>query len=320
MRIYGPVPSRRFGLSLGVDLVPHKTCPFDCIYCQLGPTDKCQVTTKDFYSLDDILFDVENELSNGLLPDMLTFAGSGEPTLYRSLGALIDRLHDLADIPVLLITNSALLWQDEVAEAAIKADIIAPSLDGGKEAIFKQVNQPHPDISFDKMFEGLKTVTHAHPGQVHLEVMLIQGVNDDMGSLNDISSRLEHLKVDRIDINTPVRPPVPERHALPAGQDVLSRALRLFGPKSHAIGTFEKCQSNTTATVRSFSDLDKDISEMLARRPCTADDISASLGTPTEMVKASLDRLLTAGLVDRRSGQAGSYYHIPSHNPTIRDK
>ncbi len=317
MRIYGPVPSRRFGLSLGVDLVPHKTCSFDCVYCQLGPTDQLMTQRDNFYELDAILNDIEEALERGPAPDVITFAGSGEPTLFKSLGLLIDRLHALSNIPVLLITNSSLLWKDAVASAAVKADILAPSLDAGDEETFLRINQSHGEITYDKLVTGLKAVTHAHPGEVHLEVMLVRGVNDDEKSLQAIAKQLKEIRFDRIDVNTPVRPPVPERNALPCDDRVLERALELFGPKAHAIGTFSKHLPSKASHVRSFSDRDKDIREMLLRRPCTISDIVSSLGLGRQAVIESLERLTKAGLVNSRSGQGDTYFHTENPNPTI---
>jgi wyosine [tRNA(Phe)-imidazoG37] synthetase (radical SAM superfamily) len=317
MRIYGPVPSRRFGLSLGIDLVPHKTCSFDCVYCQLGATDHLVTKRTDFYTLNDILDDVKDALDREPQPDVITFAGSGEPTLFKSLGPLIDRLHALSNIPVLLITNSSLLWKEAVAEAVVKADILAPSLDAGDEATFLRINQPHGEITYDKLMHGLKTVTHIHPGEVHLEVMLVRGINDDEKSLQAIAKRLDEIRFDRIDINTPVRPPVPERDALPCDDQVLGRAMELFGPKAHAIGTFDKHVSKKTSPIRSFSDRDKDIREMLLRRPCTVSDIVSSLGLGRQAVVESLERLTQAGLVNSRSGQGDTYFHTENANPTI---
>jgi wyosine [tRNA(Phe)-imidazoG37] synthetase (radical SAM superfamily) len=317
MRIYGPVPSRRFGLSLGVDPLEHKTCSFDCIYCQLGPTDRLTAKLESFFEIDEIFKDVEEALEEGPRPDVITFAGSGEPTLYSGLETLIDRLHSLADIPILLLTNSSLLWRDEVARAVQKVDILAPSLDAGDEEMFQKVNKPHPDITFEKMLAGLRDVTHAHKGEVRLEVMLIRDVNDGEESLRSIAARLGELRFDRIDVNTPVRPPVPERGALPCYQDVLDRALELFGPKAQAIGAFKKRPVDTESKKRSFTDLDKDIREMLMRRPCTADDIAASLGLSRDEVERSLRRLVDAGLADTRPGQDGTYFHIQGVNPTI---
>ncbi len=317
MRIYGPVPSRRFGLSLGIDLVPHKTCSFDCVYCQLGATDHLSAKRENFYALEDILDDVKDALDRGPRPDVITFAGSGEPTLFRSMRPLIDQLHALSSIPVLLITNSSLLWKEEVADAAVKADILAPSLDAGDEETFLRINQPCTEVTYGKLLRGLKTVTHIHPGEVHLEVMLVRDLNDDEKSLQAIAKRLDEIRFDRIDINTPVRPPVPERDALPCDDQVLNRALELFGPKAHAIGSFDKRVSKAASPARSFSDRDKDIREMLLRRPCTVSDIVSSLGLGRQAVTESLERLKQAGLVTTRSGQGDTYFHTENPNPSI---
>ncbi len=313
MRIYGPVPSRRFGLSLGVDVLPHKTCSMDCIYCQLGPSESVEITQQEFFALEDIVFDVKQALIRGPKPNVITLAGSGEPTLYSRLGELIDCLHALCDIPILVITNSTMLHIDKTAKAVMKSDILAPSLDAGDEETYWRVNRTHKAISYDLMFEGLRRVTHEFSGEINLEVMLIAGVNDSESSLIAISKQLQHLRFDRIDINTPVRPPVPERGALPCSVDVLLRAQELFGPKAHPIADFRPVAPNSNATGR-FSDQDKDIREMLLRRPGTLKDISLGLQLSESQVANSLQRLISAGIVECKNGNNG-YYYVSQDNP-----
>ena len=317
MRIYGPVPSRRFGLSLGVDIVPHKTCTFDCIYCQLGPTDRLTAELEEFYPLDEILRDVAEALEEGPAPDVITMAGSGEPTLYSRLGELIDGLGELAPgVPVLLITNSTLLWREDVAAAARRCDILAPSLDAGDPETFARVNQPHPEIGFDRLIRGLREVTNDFEGEVRLEVMLVAGVNDSDESLRAIARQLESLRYDRIDVNTPVRPPQPERGAVPCDEATLERALALFGPAAHPIGSFTRRLDVASSRGRPFDDRDKDVREMLLRRPCTVHDIAGALGMNRHHVIKILERLTEAGLVDSRPGQGGIYYRVPKVGST----
>jgi wyosine [tRNA(Phe)-imidazoG37] synthetase (radical SAM superfamily) len=301
MRIYGPVPSRRFGLSLGVDVVPHKVCSYDCLYCQVGPTDRLTAALAPFYPVAEILRDVAEALAEGPTPDVITLAGSGEPTLYSELGALIDGLHRLAKIPVLLITNGSLLWRPEVAAAAHKAEILAPSLDAGDPETFARLNRPAAGITFARMLDGLRTALAAHPGVVRLEVMLVRGVNDGDESLRAIAGILKTLRFDRLDLNTPVRPPVPERGALPCDEETLARAVALFGPKAEPIGTFAQ-RDRAARPLRSFDDFDKDIRETILRRPCTVADIAAAIAAPSDAVAASLARLESAGLAARRDG------------------
>ncbi len=318
MRIYGPVPSRRFGLSLGVDIIPHKTCPFDCIYCQLGPTDNLTVDTETFYELDEIMADVEEALEDDPRPDVITLAGSGDPTLYDKLGELNARIKEVSDVPTLLITNGALLWREEIAKAALLVDILAPSLDAGDEETFARINNPHPEITFERLLDGLRAVTHAHPGEVRLEVMLVKDFNDSDESISAIADLLKTLRFDRIDVNTPVRPPVPERGAMPSDDDVLQKALAAFGPRAYAIGRFAKRMDVRSSRGRPFDDRDKDIRQMLLRRPCTQEDIANSLGIKRQELIKILERLTEAGLVTRRITDGGVYYRVVGSNPTIR--
>jgi wyosine [tRNA(Phe)-imidazoG37] synthetase (radical SAM superfamily) len=294
-------------LSLGVDVVPRKVCSHDCIYCQVGPTDRLTLEPERFYRVDDVLADVAAALADGPAPDVITLAGSGEPTLYAELGALIDGLHALARIPALLITNGSLLWRPEVAAAAARAEILAPSLDAGDEETFRRINRPPPGLPFARFVDGLRGALAAHPGEVRLEVMLARGVNDGDASLRAIAAILETLRFDRLDLNTPVRPPVPERGALPCDEETLARAVALFGPKAAPIGRFASTRE-TARPRRAFDDFDKDVRETLLRRPCTAADLAASLGADRGAVDASLARLAAAGLAERRDGGADAYW------------
>ena len=320
MRVYGPVPSRRFGLSLGIDVVPMKRCTFDCIYCQLGASSIRCNSRQAFYPVSQIIDDVSDALGTGPTPDVLTLAGSGEPTLYTHLGPLLDSLKALADIPTLLITNSSLLYIDDVFHAAQKADILAPSLDAGDEATYQRINRPHKDFDFEQMFEGLKRSTHAHPGEVHLEVMLIDGINDDDESLSAIAERLAQLKFDRIDINTPVRPPMPQRGAMPCDEATLARAKAVFGPKAQPIADFVKRRHRQNDQRRSFSDLDKDIREMLMRRPSTVPDIIEALSISKNDVDQSIERLLDARMIEARVAGKRTYYHVVGDILTLTRK
>lgn len=291
---YGPVPSRRFGLSLGIDLIPHKVCSYDCVYCQLGRTTEHTLTRRAHVEPAAVIDAVARALERGPRPDVLTLAGSGEPTLYAPLAELNRTLRREFGLPLLLITNGATLWQPEVAEAALETDILAPSLDAGDERTWRRLDRPPRDLSYDTMLRGLQEVTHAHPGTVRVEVMLVHRVNDSEASLQALAAQLATLRADRIDLNTPVRPPVPERGALPASEATLQRAVELFGPRAVPVGRFVPRDQVGTAA---FNDLRAAVLGTLQRRPCTAGDLQDALGLHHHEVSKILQRLRDDGQV-----------------------
>lgn len=301
-RVYGPVPSRRFGLSLGVDLVPKKTCCYDCVYCQLGKTTELTAERTDFYPVEEVLADVKAALDSGPAPDVITLAGSGDPSLYRSIGPLIDSLHELCDIPVVLLTNGALLFDGEVARDALQADILAPSLDAGDQDTFSRINRPHPSIGFVEMIRGLQTVCEKHPGTVRLEVMLVGGQNDSDESIQRIAGQLGPIRADSIDINTPVRP-APGGEAVASDEERLETAARAFGPTARIVADYRGSRARTTA-----AGAEQKILDMLSRRPCTVEDIHTSLGIHPDQVIKMLDEAVKAGKVQQREGEGQTFY------------
>ena len=173
--IFGPVPSRRLGRSLGVDLVPFKTCTYNCIYCQLGRTTNRTLERHEWVPLDDVLGELETKLATQ--PDYITLSGSGEPTLYSRTGELIERIKSLTDVPVAVLTNGSLLWDADIRSQLMDADLVIPSLDAGDGAMFQAVNRPHEDISFEEMLSGLIEFCRQFRGQYWLEVMFLAGHN-----------------------------------------------------------------------------------------------------------------------------------------------
>lgn len=318
MRIYGPVPSRRFGLSLGVDIIPHKTCPLDCIYCQLGPTDNRTVRRRDFYPAGEIVKDVKEALEKGSKPDVITMAGSGEPGLYASLDTLIDKLKGITDIDILLITNGVLLTDKSFAAAALRADVFAPSLDAGDEETFRRINRPAPEISFYDVVESLRDVCSRHPKTVALEIMLVKGINDSEKSIRDIHQIVKDMHVDRIDLNTPVRPPLPEKGAMPCDEDTLRLAQSILGSAAKPVGNFKR-RDFSPKKHSAHTDRDKEIWETLLRRPCTLDDLQNSLGIERKSTEDSLLRLMENRVVKKDLQEERIYYRAVAPKTTIRD-
>jgi len=307
-RIYGPVPSRRFGLSLGVDLVPHKICTYDCIYCQLGRTAEKSIRRREFYPLDSIVTELQDALASGPMPDVVTLAGSGEPTLYAPLGHLIASIKEMTDIPIVLLTGGGSLFRDDVAEDVQRVDVLAPSLDAGNENCFQTVNRPHPSISFELMRDGLKGVLENFSGDVRLEVMLVRDVNDSGETIEDLVDLISRLNPTHVDLNTPVRPGASSR-ARPCTQAFLGETARRIGPTAEAIASFHEDSGKHLSSQA--TDVEQSILSTLSRRPCTIKDLADSTGLhPTEITKL-IDTLLHQGLVTERHGKGSPYFWAP---------
>jgi len=224
--IFGPVPSRRLGRSLGVDLVPFKTCTYDCIYCQLGRTTNKTIQRKEWLPFDKIISQLKDKLY--LKPDYITLSGSGEPTLFSRCGELIAKIKGITNVPVAVLTNGSLLWLPEVRKSLLKADIVIPSLDAGSNHLFQYVNRPHPDISFGKMLEGLVKFRDEYKGKYWLEVFLLAGVTTPEMEINRLKTCISSIQPDKVQVNTVTRPPA-ESFAEPVQKERLENlAAQLF--------------------------------------------------------------------------------------------
>ena len=207
--IFGPVPSRRLGRSLGVDLVPYKTCTFDCIYCDLGRTTRKTISRQSYVSPEEIQGELELYLSVlDKKPDFITLSGSGEPTLNTNIGEIIRRIKDITSIPVAILTNSSLLSLDEVRRDLSEADVVLPSLDAITPALFEYINRPHPSLRIEEIISGLIQFRKQYRGQIWLEILFCRGVNDGKEEIEKLKGVIERIQPDRVQLNTPVRPPL----------------------------------------------------------------------------------------------------------------
>lgn len=205
--VFGPVPSRRLGSSLGISPIPRKVCNYSCIYCQLGRTDKMTGERKEFFKLEDILNEFKEYEKDLDRVDVITIVGEGEPTLYLKLGDLIKEVKKLTDKPIAVITNGALLHDKKVREELCEADIVLPSIDGYNEETSKKIDRPLGTIKFEEELQGLIDFSNEYKGQLFLEIMLIDGINSDKKSIEIFKEILKKIKYDRVYLNTPVRPP-----------------------------------------------------------------------------------------------------------------
>ncbi|MCX5714696.1 MAG: radical SAM protein [Candidatus Omnitrophica bacterium] len=207
--IYGPLESRRLGVSLGVSLTPYKICSFDCIYCQLGRTSEKTIESKEYISIDEILAELRLWMEHHpqAISDLqyITLSGSGEPTLNTNIGRLIIEIKKLSSVPVAVITNASMLSSPQVRRALAGADLIVPSLDAVKEEVFIRIDRPHEKIKVEEVIEGLVDLRKEFRGKIWLEVMLVKGLNDDLRHIRKLKEVIEQVNPDKIQLNSPVR-------------------------------------------------------------------------------------------------------------------
>lgn len=227
--VFGPIASRRLGRSLGISPLPVKVCNYSCIYCQLGRTNKMTNTRQIFFPTEDIIAEFKAYLKDSSQFDIVTVCGEGEPTLCLNLGEIIRELKKLTDKPVAVITNGALLSDPQVREDLMEADIVMPSLDAGNAELCKKIDRPHGRLNFEESFRGLEIFTHAYTGELWMEIMLIDGMNDDDAALDEFKARLDRLRYSRLYLNTPVRPPVEDDVGVISSERMAAAVEKLGG-------------------------------------------------------------------------------------------
>lgn len=297
--VFGPVPSRRLGRSLGVDLVPFKVCPFDCIYCQLGHTTVKTAQRKAYVPTDELLAELREKLETTEV-DCVTLCGSGEPTLHSDLGRIIVAVKAMTDKPVVVITNGSLLWDEQVRRELMHADIVMPDLDAGDPATFQRINQPCGGLDFDRIVAGLRAFRAEYTGQIHLEVFLVAGVNDSEDQVRRIGALAEEMQPDSIDVNTVARPPA-EDDARAVPPDRLEQLAKLLGPRARVIAPRPAAAGSRPASP-------DEILAMLARHPCTLDDLAAGLSGDPAQIAQALTALIDAGKVAEKRQDGGGFF------------
>jgi wyosine [tRNA(Phe)-imidazoG37] synthetase (radical SAM superfamily) len=313
-RVYGPVPSRRLGRSLGVDIVPFKTCPYNCVYCQLGPTTHHTAARARFFPVADVLAETL-ERTTASRPDFITVSGSGEPTLCTDLGTLIAGIKTATNVPVALLTNGALFSDPAVREEAAQADVVLPSLDAGDEAFFRWVNRPVASLSLESVTEGLVRFREAYRGRIWLEVMVLRDYTEGLCRLARIAGRARRIRPEKIQLNTPVRPG-PLEFVQPVPRDRLAGFCGLFEPAADVIAD----EKSGAALVSGASAEAERILALLRRRPCTLEDVCAGLGAAAPGTLKVLGALVDDGRVRRRLRDGRTFYQAERFHGGVAER
>jgi len=315
--VYGPVPSRRLGRSLGIDPLPFKTCNQNCVYCQLGRTTPLTDRRSFPASATQVVEEVRLTLESGKAGplDWLTFVGSGEPTLHAGLGTMIRAVRRFAPVPIAVITNGSLLWRPEVREELSCADAVLTCLDAGTERMYRRIHRPHPDLVFDQLLAGWPDFRRAFGGQFWIDVMLVKDVNDSDQAIEGIARVLARVMPDRIHATVPTRPPA-EPWVEPASRERLLYARKLFGEIARSPGS-----CSHAVQVPFPRDPAVYFSEVIVRHPLCADDLRSWFGAPYQgEFTAALLQLTARGQaqVVRRFGRdfwAGPAARYEGHSP-----
>lgn len=303
--IFGPVPSRRLGMSLGVDLVPKKVCSLDCVYCEVGKTTKLTLERREYIKTSIIKEELSDYFKNNPDPDYITFSGSGEPTLNSDIGEILQFIKkNKPNIPIAVLTNGTMLFDKNVRAAIKDANLILPSLDAATESVFARINRPAENLKIDKYIQGLIDFRKEFTGEIWLEVFILPDYNDSDNELQELKKAILEIKPDSIQLNTLDRPGTVSG-LRGATREELQRIVMLWELDNVII----IAASPERKEIKSYrSDIETAIIETIARRPCTLDDLTKILGLHVNEINKYLDVLEADKKIETVQQERGVFY------------
>ena len=309
--LFGPVPSRRLGISLGVDLVPHKTCSLDCIYCECGETDNLTIERREYVPFDEVREELECYFRTNPDPEYITFSGSGEPTLNSRIGDVLDFIREEKPrLPVAVLTNGTLLGQRDVRKALLKADLVMPSLDGASDSALQTINRPHNSIDVESYIDGLTLFRAEFAGTLNLEVFILPGYNDLPAELALLKRAIERIHPDLVQLNTLDRPGVIAGIHAATHKELQAIAEFLKPARVEIIASVQ--QRTSLDSYR--SDIESAIIETIMRRPCTPEDLATILGRHINEINKYLGTLEEAQKIESVRQDRGLFYKTKPNN------
>ena len=307
--LFGPVRSRRLGRSLGVDMIPFKTCNCNCVYCECGGACTVDHERREYVSSAELIAELQRFLAPRPELDYVTFAGSGEPTLNTALGAVIRFVKDrFPSYGTALLTNGTLLHLPEVREAILPCDLVLPSLDAVSDAVFRRVNRPHPGCDIHLIIEGLRVFSREYRGRLWIEVFIVPGINDTSEELALLKETLLTLRLDRVQLNGLDRPG-PCDWVTPATPERMAFIAESLKPLPVEIIS-RKALPDGTAALPYPENLDGTILHQLQRRPATVEEIAAMCSATINEIARMLDMLVAQGKVSISTVEGRSFFSI----------
>ncbi|MGM0375965.1 MAG: radical SAM protein [Bacteroidota bacterium] len=305
--IFGPVPSRRLGMSLGIDLVPRKVCSLDCVYCEVGATTKLTTQRMEYVPFNKVINELDEFLEHNVPPDFITFSGYGEPMLNSRAGDVLQHVKThYPHLQVAVLTNGTLLHDPGIRSELMQADVVLPSLDAATNKTFRKINRPAEDLDVNRHIQGLADFKKEFKGKIWLEIFILPGYNDNDQELEEIRKAIEKIGPDRIQLNTLDRPGA-IKGIRPATEGELNAIKeRIQFPNAEVVAS-----SATRKTSTAYrSDTEQTILETIARRPCTLQDMREILGLHTNEINKYLDVMEADGKITTEIGERGIFYRL----------
>ena len=305
--LFGPVPSRRLGMSLGVDLIPHKICSLNCVYCECGRTTNLTHDRKEYVPVKDVFSELKDFFNNNPDPEYITFSGAGEPTLHSHIGKVLEFIKELRPgIPLAILTNGSLFSDPAVREELLQADLVMPSLDAATDADLRKINRPLRSFTNDKYIQGLIDFSNEFEGEIWMEVLILPGYNDDMDNIRALKEALLKIQPDRIQLNTLDRPGTVEGLRAATGAE-LEKIVRYWALENvEIIAPVQERQD-----IKSYrTDVESAILETISRRPCTLQDLERILGLHINEINKYLSVLEESGNIETTQQERGLFYQL----------
>ncbi|MCK9448988.1 MAG: radical SAM protein [Bacteroidales bacterium] len=305
--LFGPVPSRRLGMSLGIDLVPKKVCSLDCVYCEVGKTTKLTTDRMEYVIYEKVINELKHFMNSSPKLDFITFSGSGEPTLNSRIGDVLKFIKfNYPNIKTALLTNGTLLFNKKLREEISDTDIIMPSLDAVSQKAFQKINRPHHQLSIDQYIQGLVDLRKEYKGKIWLEILFLKGYNDSVEEVTNLKEAILQIKPDSIQLNTLDRPGTVEG-LIPLSLQELQNIIHFWDlPNAEIIIS----QPDRT-TIESYrKDIESAILETISRRPCTLEDLQQILGIHINEINKYLGTLEAEQKITTRTLQRGVFYEL----------
>jgi len=305
--LFGPVPSRRLGMSLGIDLIPKKVCSLDCVYCEVGKTTKLTLDRMEYVKYSQVIAELKQFMSNDPKIDYITFSGSGEPTLNSRIGDVINYIRkEYPDVKIAVLTNGTLLFDQKLRTELLQADVILPSLDAASQSAFEKINRPDSNLKIETYIQSLIDLRKEYKGNIWLEIFLLKGYNDSKDELDLLKNAILKINPDSIQLNTLDRPGT-VAGLIPLSKNELQEIIDYWNlPHVEIIASAQERTS-----VESYSgDIENAILVTIARRPCTLNDLHRFLGIHVNEINKYLGTLEVNNKIKTVNLERGVFYEI----------